>query len=146
MFVDRRGNCKNVTLGMDCEVGLRRRTYNVLAGSVLSVWARVENVLAAKTGHNSKMQVVRLRTGEGVKIVGKYSNVQLKVPSTSNYPLIHSQPVFSCSINLAILQCVPFPCSVFSEARACFRYRHIDPQELCGGPERCAVSRCRKNR
>lgn len=65
-----RGNCKNVTLGLDCEVGLRRRTYNVLAGSVLSVWARVENVLAAKTGHNSKMQVVRLRTGEGVKIVG----------------------------------------------------------------------------
>jgi hypothetical protein len=72
VFVDRRGNCKNVTLGLDCEVGLRRRTYNVLAGSVLSVWSRVENVLAAKTGHNSKMQVVRLRTGEGVKIVGKY--------------------------------------------------------------------------
>ncbi|XP_075218729.1 protein strawberry notch isoform X1 [Lycorma delicatula] len=65
-----RGNCKNVTLGLDCEVGLRRRTYNVLAGSVLSVWSRVENVLAQKTGHNSKMQVVRLRTGEGVKIVG----------------------------------------------------------------------------
>ncbi|XP_067015400.2 protein strawberry notch isoform X2 [Anabrus simplex] len=65
-----RGNCKNVTLGLDCEVGLRRRTYNVLAGSVLSVWSRVENVLAARTGHNSKMQVVRLRTGEGVKIVG----------------------------------------------------------------------------
>ena len=43
----------------------------MLAGSVLSVWSRVENVLAAKTGHNSKMQVVRLRTGEGVKIVGK---------------------------------------------------------------------------
>jgi hypothetical protein len=74
-FLDRRGNCKNVTLGLDCEVGLRRRTYNVLAGSVLSVWARVENVLAAKTGHNSKMQVVRLRTGEGVKIVGKYSDL-----------------------------------------------------------------------
>jgi hypothetical protein len=71
-FFDRRGNCKNVTLGLDCEVGLRRRTYNVLAGSVLSVWSRVENVLAAKTGHNSKMQVVRLRTGEGVKIVGKW--------------------------------------------------------------------------
>lgn len=65
-----RGNCKNVTLGQDCEVGLRRRTYNVLAGSVLSVWSRVENVLASKTGHNSKMQVVRLRTAEGIKIVG----------------------------------------------------------------------------
>lgn len=67
----RRGNCKNVTLGLDCEVGLRRRTYNVLAGSVLSVWTRVENILQAKTGHNTKMQVVRLRTAEGIKIVGK---------------------------------------------------------------------------
>ncbi|GLH00308.1 Protein strawberry notch [Gryllus bimaculatus] len=65
-----RGNCKNVALGLDCEVGLRRRTYNVLAGSVLSVWSRVENVLAARSGHNSKMQVVRLRTAEGIKIVG----------------------------------------------------------------------------
>ncbi|XP_012288560.1 protein strawberry notch isoform X2 [Orussus abietinus] len=65
-----RGNCKNVTLGMDCEVGLRRRSYNVLAGSVLSVWSRVESVLAARSGHNSKMQVVRLRTDEGLKIVG----------------------------------------------------------------------------
>ncbi|XP_046682665.1 protein strawberry notch isoform X3 [Homalodisca vitripennis] len=65
-----RGNCKNVTLGLDCEVGLRRRTYNVLAGSVLSVWTRVENILQTKTGHQTKMQVVRLRTAEGVKIVG----------------------------------------------------------------------------
>ncbi|XP_012223697.1 protein strawberry notch isoform X3 [Linepithema humile] len=64
------GNCKNTTLGIDCEVGLRRRSYNVLAGSVLSVWSRVENVLAARSGHNSKMQVVRLRTDEGLKIVG----------------------------------------------------------------------------
>ncbi|XP_011349493.1 protein strawberry notch isoform X3 [Ooceraea biroi] len=64
------GNCKNANIGMDCEVGLRRRSYNVLAGSVLSVWSRVENVLAARSGHNSKMQVVRLRTDEGLKIVG----------------------------------------------------------------------------
>ncbi|XP_066601044.1 protein strawberry notch isoform X2 [Prorops nasuta] len=65
-----RGNCKNVTLGMECEVGLRRRSYNVLAGSVLSVWSRVESVLAARSGHNSKMQVLRLRTDDGLKIVG----------------------------------------------------------------------------
>ncbi|XP_011297794.1 protein strawberry notch isoform X2 [Fopius arisanus] len=65
-----RGNCKNVTLGMDCEVGLRRRSYNVLAGSVLSVWSRVESILAARSGHNSKMQVIRLRTDDGLKVVG----------------------------------------------------------------------------
>lgn len=78
LIVFRRGNCKNVSLGLDCEVGLRRRTYNVLAGSVLSVWTRVENILQAKTGHQTKMQVVRLRTAEGVKIVGK-------LMSLSNY-------------------------------------------------------------
>ena len=59
-----RGNCKNVIMGMECEVGLRRRTFNVLAGSVLSIWSRVESVLAARSGHNSKMQVVRLRSGK----------------------------------------------------------------------------------
>jgi hypothetical protein len=67
----RRGNCKLVTLGQDCEVGLRRRTYNVLSGSVLSVWSRIENVLLARTGSHHKMQVVRLKTAEGMKIVGK---------------------------------------------------------------------------
>lgn len=58
--------------GHDCEVGLRRRTYNVVSGSVLSVWSRVEGVLATKMGtHNNKMQVVRLRIDDGQKIVGE---------------------------------------------------------------------------
>ena len=26
------GNCKNRSVGMECEVGLRRKTYNVLTG------------------------------------------------------------------------------------------------------------------
>lgn len=51
-------------------MGLRRRTYNVLSGSVLSVWSRIENVLLARTGSHHKMQVVRLKTAEGLKIVG----------------------------------------------------------------------------
>jgi hypothetical protein len=62
-----RGNCKNLGLNMECEVGLRRRSFNVLAGSVLSVWSRVESILATRIGHNSKMQVVRLRTGKCFK-------------------------------------------------------------------------------
>lgn len=67
-----RGNCRNVNMGHDCEVGLRRRTYNVVSGSVLSVWSRVESVLASKNGtHNNKMQVIRLRTDDELKIVGK---------------------------------------------------------------------------
>lgn len=65
-----RGNCKNTTLGRGCEVGLRRRSYNVLAGSVLSVWSRIEAVLSSEFGQNNRMQVVRLCTVDGLKIVG----------------------------------------------------------------------------
>ncbi|XP_028133407.2 protein strawberry notch isoform X2 [Diabrotica virgifera virgifera] len=65
-----RGNCRNVSVGHDCEVGLRRRTYNVVSGSVLSVWSRVEGVLASKTGSQNKMQVIRLRTKDDIKVVG----------------------------------------------------------------------------
>ncbi|KAL0818579.1 hypothetical protein ABMA28_009017 [Loxostege sticticalis] len=61
-----RGVCRNA---LDCEVGLRQRTYHVLAGSVLAVWARVEGVLAARSALN-KMQVVRIKTDQGLKIVG----------------------------------------------------------------------------
>ena len=54
------GNCKTKNLGMQCEVGLRKKTYNDLAGSVLSVWNQVESVLThdgARRGSNTKMQV-----------------------------------------------------------------------------------------
>ena len=47
-------------MGMPCEVGLRKKTYNVLAGSVLSVWNQVEAVLTHdgnRRGANTKMQV-----------------------------------------------------------------------------------------
>ncbi|XP_048482321.1 protein strawberry notch isoform X1 [Plutella xylostella] len=60
-----RGSCRTP----DCEVGLRVRTWHVLSGSVLAVWARVEGVLAARAAL-SKMQVVRVKTTQGLKIVG----------------------------------------------------------------------------
>ena len=60
----RRGNCKNASLSAGrCEIGLRRKTYNVLAGSVLSVWSQVEAVLTHdgnRKGTNSRMQVSSL--------------------------------------------------------------------------------------
>ncbi|KFB44782.1 AGAP011199-PA-like protein [Anopheles sinensis] len=65
-----KGHCRNVSLGQECEVGLRQRTYSVLSGSVLAVWARVENSLASRIGSQSRMQVIRLKTKEGAKIVG----------------------------------------------------------------------------
>uniref|UniRef100_A0A182JSX3 Uncharacterized protein n=1 Tax=Anopheles christyi TaxID=43041 RepID=A0A182JSX3_9DIPT len=65
-----KGQCRNVSLGQECEIGLRQRTYSVLSGSVLAVWARVENSLAARIGSQSRLQVIRLKTKEGAKIVG----------------------------------------------------------------------------
>lgn len=57
--------------GIHFQIGLRRRTYTVLSGSVLGVWSRVETTLAMKMGHHqNKMQVIRLKTKEGKKIVG----------------------------------------------------------------------------
>lgn len=52
-------------------MGLRHRAYNVLSGSVLSVWNRVENVIHACTGYDHKIQVIRLKTARGIKVVGK---------------------------------------------------------------------------
>jgi len=44
----------------------------VLTGSVLSVWNKVEMAIASSPGaHNNKMQVIRLRTDSGQRIVGK---------------------------------------------------------------------------
>lgn len=71
----RRGNCKKASLGLVCEIGLRCRTYYVLCGSVLSVWTKVEGVLASVSGTNVKMQIVRLRTEDGQRIVGE-SNLE----------------------------------------------------------------------
>jgi len=68
-----KGNCRNKTMGIECEVGLRKKSYNVLTGSVLSVWTKVESVLTndgQKKGQHAKMQVVRMRLEEGRRIVG----------------------------------------------------------------------------
>lgn len=49
---------------------MRRRTYTVLSGSVLAVWQRVENQLSSRLSSNNRMQVIRLKTSDGNKIVG----------------------------------------------------------------------------
>ena len=69
-----RGSCKKVSLGLPCEIGLRTRTYYILSGSVLSVWNKVESVLASvPNGTSTKMQIIRLRTDDSERIVGEYS-------------------------------------------------------------------------
>ena len=62
-----------VIAGLKCEIGLRRRSYHVLTGSVLSVWNKVEMAIASSAGsNNTKMQIIRLRTDNEQRVVGKY--------------------------------------------------------------------------
>ncbi|KAM9306500.1 protein strawberry notch homolog 1 isoform 1-T1 [Pholidichthys leucotaenia] len=78
-----RGNCKKASVGLQCEVGLRCRTYYVLCGSVLSVWNELEEVLTPVSGTNVKVQIVRLRTEDGQRIVG------LIIPANCMSPLMN---------------------------------------------------------
>ncbi|NXH52323.1 SBNO1 protein, partial [Rhabdornis inornatus] len=93
-----RGNCKKAGLGLVCEVGLRCRTYYVLCGSVLSVWTKVEGVLASVSGTNVKMQIVRLRTEDGQRIVG------LIIPANCVSPLVNLLSTSDQSQQLAVQQ------------------------------------------
>lgn len=71
-----------MALGLTCDVGLRCRTYHVLSGSVLSVWTKVERVLASAPGTiNSRMQIIRLRTEHAKKVIG------ILIPSGAMEPL-----------------------------------------------------------
>lgn len=93
-----RGNCKKASLGLVCEVGLRCRTYFVLCGSVLSVWTKVEGVLASVSGTNVKMQIVRLRAEDGQRIVG------LLIPANCVSPLVNLLSTSDQSQQLAVQQ------------------------------------------
>lgn len=77
------GTCRRSMVGFHCEIGLRSRVYHVLSGSVLSVWNKVESVLSSVPGtHSAKLQVVRMRTEDGLRIVGSI------IPSSCIQPLI----------------------------------------------------------
>ncbi|XP_048845982.1 protein strawberry notch homolog 1 isoform X2 [Brienomyrus brachyistius] len=93
-----RGNCKKASVGLQCDVGLRCRTYHVLCGSVLSVWTKVEGVLASVSGTSVKMQIVRLRTEDSQRIVG------LIIPSNCTSPLLNILSSSDQSQQLAVRQ------------------------------------------
>lgn len=64
----REGHCSNVR---NCDIGLRTRKFFILAGSVLTVWSRVENLLCHLTGSSQfRLQIIRVRTSDNLKIVG----------------------------------------------------------------------------
>ncbi|KAH8874996.1 Protein strawberry notch [Schistosoma japonicum] len=65
------GFCSSTTQNRTlCEVGLRTRNYYVLSGSVLNVWARIEPVLQLRSNSVRCMQVVRLKSKDGKRIIG----------------------------------------------------------------------------
>lgn len=67
----RKGYC----LKTSCEVGKRKRYYNVLSGSVLSVWTNMERVLSkSQSSKDGRLQVIRLRTSSNKRIVGVLVN------------------------------------------------------------------------
>lgn len=65
------GQCKLHEATNFCEVGRRSRTYFVLSGSVISVWPLLETVLSGSR-RSSRMQIVRIRTDDNQKIVGRF--------------------------------------------------------------------------
>ena len=66
------GNCKNTTAGLQCDIGLRRKTYMVLSGSILSVWHEVGKVLYNEYSNSTKrVQNVRVRLQNDKRVVGK---------------------------------------------------------------------------
>ena len=66
--VFRQGHCTNVR---NCEIGLRTRKFYILAGSVLTVWSKVESVLSSLTGYSQfRLQIIRVKTNDDNKIVG----------------------------------------------------------------------------
>jgi hypothetical protein len=64
------GSCKLSVASGGCGVGLRRRLHYILGGSVLGIWTHLESVFNRHTIHGYKMQIMRVQTTEGRKLVG----------------------------------------------------------------------------
>lgn len=56
----------------NCDFGIRKRTYCILSGSVLTVWPEIEKMIPHIQSH--KLQIVRLKTDDGKKYIGKVFN------------------------------------------------------------------------
>ena len=97
--VYRQAHCSNMR---NCEVGLRTRRFHILAGSVLTVWTKVENLLSTLTGSSQfRLQIIRVKTDDNQKIVGcviptmclKQIDVLLNSMSGRTYVQSHSNKI-----------------------------------------------------
>lgn len=66
----RQSRCRLSIPGQQCEVGLRRKTYYVLSGSLLGVWSYIEGTFYQYYKENYTIQIVRVRT-DSKRLVGK---------------------------------------------------------------------------
>ncbi|KAI1293580.1 Protein strawberry notch -like protein 1 [Halotydeus destructor] len=62
------GRCSRKTANLLCDIGLRKRLYHILSGSVLSLWENFEKTLPSHM--QSKLQIVRLKTKDGLRVIG----------------------------------------------------------------------------
>lgn len=60
------GKCRQAK---NCDTGLRKRTYCILTGSMLTTWPELEKRIPMIAHH--KLQIVRLKTDDGKKFIGK---------------------------------------------------------------------------
>ena len=58
----RLGRCTRI----NCDIGLRKRTYHVLSGSILHFWSKMENDIQ----EINKLQIVRLNIKDNMRIIG----------------------------------------------------------------------------
>jgi hypothetical protein len=71
------GSCRRANSRVPCDIGTRRRTYHVLCGSVLTVWALVERAAP----HVARLQIMRFKYKDGLRVIGT------QIPPNSVEPL-----------------------------------------------------------
>lgn len=85
----RKGKCKQVEQGHECWLGMRLRQYHMLCGALLRVWKRVADVVSDIT-NSSILQIVRLKTKQNSKQVGKCYNLRARTQKTDIVQAIHT--------------------------------------------------------
>ncbi|XP_074602022.1 protein strawberry notch isoform X2 [Brevipalpus obovatus] len=59
--------CSRISSKLTCDVGLRQRMYHILSGSVLTIWSTIEKAVPHV---QSRLQIVRLKTQDGLRVIG----------------------------------------------------------------------------
>jgi hypothetical protein len=64
----RTGRCVRKNSNLTCDVGLRKRLYYILSGSILSLWETIEKTLPSQL--QSKLQMARVKMPDGLRVIG----------------------------------------------------------------------------